>query len=1272
MKNLIKSAIRWTCTLAVFVTLIFSERAHALPGEPDPGFGPGSCTPPASVVSGFSAQHFGHSPGRVCADLEPTQVHSWGQAVALQQTGTSVETLVAGTVALQGSAPKTGFGLTRFDSAGAIDNTGATPFGVDGSVTTLFAGNAQAHDLLVQPDQSIVVVGGNGISTLLAMYAADGTLVRQSTTAPATSLWTTASGLTAAGFPDDAYGIAPFRPAGSAMPGDFIVVGTNRSGLTDEIKVARFNSLGNLVSSFGPGGLGVVTLSATSLGMSTGSVELRAFDVVTVDDHTVFVIGEAHDTATLQSEVFVAKLDGSGALDMSFTASGSPAGTVVADFGPSISPRPMNHPRAGALRQDGKLLVAGWQQPTPSAHLNAIFSVLILDAQTGAFEGSSQQGGMGARALDLAIDSRGRAVLVGESVASAVAPQYPEVQVLRLNRDLSLDTSFGGGGTGWNRTPGSPGPSTVHGVVRSVADGKLMMAASVVPDAGSAPSYITNWWSATASYEGGPVCGNGILEAGEDCESPFGGCCNEFCEFRPSTEVCRAGDGECDSEETCTGTSDVCPADAFEPAGTTCTDDGNECSQDVCDGAGSCAHPNLADGTACTDDGLFCSGVETCQAGTCTSAGDPCSSGGECADSCDEAADHCWDKTGTSCTDDGNECTDDVCDGSGSCTHPALSLGTACTGDGNECTEDICDGTGSCTHPSLSDGTACTDDGLFCTGAETCQAGTCTSGGDPCLGGTECNDNCNEAAGNCFEPATESCSPDGNECTQDMCDGAGNCDHPAEPAGTSCTDDGDACTDDICDGSGSCTHPDVAGVDVDGDGNRDNDADGVVDLCDNCMNDCNPSQGDDDGDCDSTGSDPQNCGNVCDSCPGFDETTQDAACATADYNVQNLECCWETDSTAASSDPMCVVGGDLILEVGGSSGPGDPPGGASIKIPPSCQNGEDFAITGVSRDAKEYWASHATGTFVGAYEFSPDGTDFTSTCSVPPVVCVDWVDADDATPLIGDSLVTDPKPWTKSPYAYKIQEAGIAPHWSGATKSGKIAKACSKQACTTMGADGFPSDWGGNTRTDITSLSACCSESENKYCFEITGFSSYGVVVEQPVCDQPMSSSDLKVLKLDRPAGNQKIVFKGRLDLPESMASVGFAPDQTGAQVALKSASGATIWSATLEQEAWSGETRRGWKAKGNGRQFLWLDRSRSGPPLKVILKGRSSTSTDWSVKVVASQLDLEIGSEDLPLTLTLQPNLDEVESCRRSSFAEEEGGFCASTLPGNKVMCRG
>jgi hypothetical protein len=88
------------------------------------------------------------------------------------------------------------------------------------------------------------------------------------------------------------------------------------------------------------------------------------------------------------------------------------------------------------------------------------------------------------------------------------------------------------------------------------------------------------------------MCGNGIVENGEDCDPGSGvnstccdsttckfrnnavcdpqssPCCTNQCSFAPATQVCRPSrDGNCDTAEMCTGNSSSCPADVTAPNG---------------------------------------------------------------------------------------------------------------------------------------------------------------------------------------------------------------------------------------------------------------------------------------------------------------------------------------------------------------------------------------------------------------------------------------------------------------------------------------------------------------------------------------------------------------------------------------------------------------------------------------------------------------------------------------------------------------------------------
>jgi hypothetical protein len=115
---------------------------------------------------------------------------------------------------------------------------------------------------------------------------------------------------------------------------------------------------------------------------------------------------------------------------------------------------------------------------------------------------------------------------------------------------------------------------------------------------------------------------------------------------------------------------------------------------------------------------------------------------------------------------------------------------------------------------SLFSRTAACSDTVFCNGPDTCNGDglrCVVHAGDPCTGGSECADSCNEAADDCFDLAGTPCTDDGETCTDDECDGAGSCAHPAGNPGALCrSGSGDSCDpDEVCDGSSPACPPDV-------------------------------------------------------------------------------------------------------------------------------------------------------------------------------------------------------------------------------------------------------------------------------------------------------------------------------------------------------------------------------------------------------------------------------------------------------------------------------
>lgn len=290
----------------------------------------------------------------------------------------------------------------------------------------------------------------------------------------------------------------------------------------------------------------------------------------------------------------------------------------------------------------------------------------------------------------------------------------------------------------------------------------------------------------------------------------------QACDFGSEPPLCTAGDDAfCDDDNPCNGaefcdvisSNDVplaeCACGTPPPAGTDCPNDADFCNGDeVCDGVDSCDSPGV----------------------------DPCTAGAECANICDENNDTCNTPANTTCTDtDGDVCTQAACNGQGLCvqgqiftdlpcddglvcTDPDVCAGGECNGtdlpcdDGIECTENNCVEPTGCENPpdscecqtdaDCNDNNVCTDeicdqatftcvrtnntdpcnDNLFCNGPDQCAGGTCSGhSGDPCTGGAECNQTCNETADNCFTPNGTTCESDGDNGTVDECNGQGQC-----------------------------------------------------------------------------------------------------------------------------------------------------------------------------------------------------------------------------------------------------------------------------------------------------------------------------------------------------------------------------------------------------------------------------------------------------------------------------------------------------------------
>jgi uncharacterized delta-60 repeat protein len=233
------------------------------------------------------------------------------------------------------------------------------------------------------------------------------------------------------------------------------------------------------------------------------------------------------------------RYDASGALDPTFGVGGIVAGT-----------RP-NYPRAMRILADGRIVIGG--DTFVGSHLDlAVVRYLpngTLDPTFGiGGERVTAVGALDDQGTALLIQPNGRIVIAGSTATSSFTAS---LALVRYDDAGSPDGAFGAGGIvttplgGFTRATGSAA------VLRP--DSRILVAG--YRNQGGPGDF------AMAQYFGN-LCGDGTVEPGEACDdgnTVGGDCCSATC--------------------------------TYEAAGSGCADDGDACTEDVCDGAGACGHP---------------------------------------------------------------------------------------------------------------------------------------------------------------------------------------------------------------------------------------------------------------------------------------------------------------------------------------------------------------------------------------------------------------------------------------------------------------------------------------------------------------------------------------------------------------------------------------------------------------------------------------------------------------------------------------------------------
>jgi uncharacterized delta-60 repeat protein/uncharacterized repeat protein (TIGR01451 family) len=338
-------------------------------------------------------------------------------------------------------------------AAGDLDFT----FDNDGRVTTVFPGDAEISDVVLQSDGRIVVAGmanidpssNEGYDFALARYNPDGSL---------DSTFGTGGIVTTDffGFTDGASAVAIQADGKIVAAGQASIAPSNPEVYCD-FALARYNPDGNLDSTFGVGGK--VTLDKQLFDQ---------FRSVAIQSSGKIVAASYLSSTNTKSDFALFRFDANGNLDPAFGASG----IVITDISGGF-----DEAHVVAIQADDRILVAGWAYFGPFA---ADFALArynpdgSLDSTFGVGGKVSTDLGYNDWAFDLALQADGRIVAAGSTYLTS--PDMSDFALVRYKSDGSLDTTFGVGGkviTDFFGTTNRGGSVSVQG------DGHIVMAGTV-------------------------------------------------------------------------------------------------------------------------------------------------------------------------------------------------------------------------------------------------------------------------------------------------------------------------------------------------------------------------------------------------------------------------------------------------------------------------------------------------------------------------------------------------------------------------------------------------------------------------------------------------------------------------------------------------------------------------------------------------------------------------------------------------------------------------
>ena len=335
--------------------------------------------------------------------------------------------------------------LARYTTLGELDSS----FGVGGVVTTSIGITSEsAHDVILQPDGKIIVVGYTKINPSMFHLDHDMVMARYTSTGTQDSTFGHQGVVTAsltAGY-DQAFAVA-LQPDNSLVMAGLISTG---SGSDWDIALLRYTEDGILDASFGMSGVVTTSISNNDY----------ARDVAVQPDGKIVVVGVCNSTNWA-----VVRYDNAGVLDQSFGSGGVICGQWTGGF---------DRIDGVALQSDGKIVAVGSTGNGLQLPQDVVVArYTITGAYDLSFNGSgwvtTTVGANNDSGSDMAIQPDGKLLASGQTRVTG----HSDFLLVRYTSDGQLDASFGISGI-VTTTMGDP--FAVASAIARQADGRIVLA----------------------------------------------------------------------------------------------------------------------------------------------------------------------------------------------------------------------------------------------------------------------------------------------------------------------------------------------------------------------------------------------------------------------------------------------------------------------------------------------------------------------------------------------------------------------------------------------------------------------------------------------------------------------------------------------------------------------------------------------------------------------------------------------------------------------------